>query len=299
MKAKKKYKGIDSLKATFGRRFILIWQIGIVLFVIIPIFQSIWYSFSKISMVDTGLSSVFVGFKNYTYAVKADPNYLSYLTDALIEMLYFLPCIVIISMIIGIILSSEFKGRLFFRCLYFLPVIIATGSVLEWISTCTSPDLTSAGVGMNETNNMIDIADLMSTLGLEGEFVKYFQIAISKIFDLVWASGIQIVLFIAGMQSIPDSLYEVSKVEGASKWEEFWFVTFPMLSPITLLVIIFTLVEIVTAKTNIVMSYVYKLMSTLNYDQSSAMLWLYLLVFGAFMGLVAFAFSHFCMKKWS
>lgn len=299
MKSNKKYKGIESLKATYGRRFILIWQIGIVLFIIVPIIQSIGYSFSKISMVDTGLSSVFVGFSNYIYAIRKDANYLTYLTEALIEMLYSLPCIVIISMIIGIILSSNFKGRLFFRCLYFLPVIIATGSVLEWITTCTNPELTSAGVGMNETNNMIDLADLMSTLGLEGKFVEYFQIAISKIFYLVWASGIQILLFIAGMQSIPDSLYEVSKVEGASKWEEFWFVTFPMLSPITLLVIVFTLVEIVTSKTNIVMAYVYKLMSTLNYDQSSAMLWLYLIIFGAFMGLVAVTFSRFCMKKWS
>lgn len=298
MRRKRKYRGIEKIKEAYGRRFILIWQIGIILFVLIPICQSVGYSFSKVSPTDIGISTAFVGLKNYFYILKTDPNYLNYLADTMTKMLYSLPCIVIISMIIGIVLSSKFKGRLFFRCLYFLPVIIATGAVLEWITVCTDPSLTNAGVDGNETANMIDITEVMSTLGLEGKFVDYFQLAISKIFDLVWASGIQIVLFIAGMQSIPESLYEVSKVEGASKWEEFWFITFPMLSPITLLVIIFTTVELMTDKTNKIMDYVYTLMATLNYDQSSAMLWLYLIIASGFMGLIVLLFRRMCMKKW-
>jgi len=294
----KKAHGIEKIKIKYGRLFVLPWEIGLLLFVLIPVIQSVWYSFSDISIVDTGMITDFVGIKNYIAVLQKDPFYLQYITDAVIEMLYSIPSIVVLSMIIGIILSSKFKGRLFFRMLYFLPVIIATGSVMEWIQSCTDPSLASAGVSATEASNMIDISEVMSVLKLEGTLVNYFQMAISKIFDLVWASGIQIVLVIAGMQSIPESMYEVSKIEGATKWEEFWFVTFPMLSRTTLLVIVFTAVELITKKTNKIMNYVYTLMSTLNYDESSAMLWLYLLLSSALLGLVVLLFYKWCIKRW-
>lgn len=197
---------------------------------------------------------------------------------------------------IGIILNGKFRGRTFFRSLYFLPVIIATGVVMEWIMLCANPELSTAGSG--SSSDIIDVTQITSALGLSGPLVGFFQTAISKIFTLVWSSGIQIILVIAGLQSIPDQLYEVSKVEGATKWEEFWFVTFPMLSRITLLIIIFTVVENMTDKTNEVMNHVYNLMSSLNYDESSAMLWFYLVVSGLLMGSIVFAFNRFCMKKW-
>lgn len=289
---------IESLKSRYGRMFVLLWEIGIVLFVLIPVIQSISYSFSDITVGDKGLELGFAAFKNYIYVLKTDPYYLNYLLEAIGEILYSLPSIVVISIIIGIILNGKFRGRLFFRSMYFLPVIIAAGGVLEWILICTEPSLANAGVASSESNNMIDVSEVMVILGLSGPLVDFFQTAISQIFNLVWQSGIQIVLVIAGMQSIPDSLYEVSKVEGASKWEEFWFITFPMLSRITILVIIFTMVELVTKKTNAVMSYVYSLMSTLNYDESSAMLWLYLFFSSAVMGIVILIFNRYCVRKW-
>lgn len=295
----KKFRGVDALKSHYGRMFLLPWTIGILFFVLIPVIKSIGYSFSDITTTDTGIKSILVGFKNYNYALNSDPKFSKLLVSSVTTILYSLPAIVVISMIIGIILSSEFRGRLFFRSLYFLPVIIASGAVLEWIYACTNPSLMDAGVGSNETTNMLDVTEVLSAIGLSGNtFVEYIQMAISKIFDLVWASGIQIVLFIAGMQSIPDSLYEVSKVEGATKWEEFWYITFPMLSRITVLVIVFTMVELITTKTNVVMEYVYSLMAALNYDESSAMLWIYLLFSSLLIGLVVLVFRHFCSKKW-
>ncbi len=294
---KKKYRGIESLKSRYGRMFVLLWEIGILLFVLVPAIQSIIYSFSDVTTTDYGLSTSFAGFKNYIYIIKTDPKYLTYVGESFTEMLYSLPSIVVISMIIGIILNGNFKGRLFYRALYFLPVIIATGVVIEWINKCTNPSLTNAGVD-STTQDMLDVSEVMTLIGIEGKFVDYFQMAISGIFDLVWASGIQIVLVIAGLQSIPESLYEVSKVEGATKWEEFWFITFPMLSRATVLIIVFTMVELLMDKTNTVMSYAYTLMSTLNYSESSAMIWVYILISGALMGTVVFAFNRFCAKKW-
>ena len=295
MKPKKK-RGIESLKSKYGMLFVLPWTLGIIFFVLIPIVQSISYSFSKISTDEYGIVQNFRGIKNYIYIVSEDPNFLSYLTSSIVKLLYSLPAILVISIMIGIILNGKFRGRTFFRSLYFLPVIIATGVVMEWIMLCANPSLDTAGG--SATSEIINITQITEALGLTGPLVEFFQTAISEIFTLVWSSGIQIILVIAGLQSIPDSLYEVSKVEGATKWEEFWFVTFPMLSRITLLVIIFTFVELVTDKTNEVMSYIYNLMTSLNYDESSAMLWMYLGASGLFMGIIVFAFNRLCMKRW-
>lgn len=293
----KKQRGIENLKSKYGRRFVLIWEIGIVIFVLIPMIQSIIYSFSNVTATDFGLETVFCGLKNFKYIFNEDPKYLTLVAESLKEIIYSLPAIVVISMIIGIILNNEFKGRLFFRALYFLPVIISTGVVIEWINECTNPTLTNAGVG-NTASDMLNVSDVLSLMGLKGGFVEYFQSAISEIFNFVWASGIQIVLVISGLQSIPDTFYEVSKVEGATKWEEFWFITFPMLSRTTVLIIIFTMVELLISKTNVVMSYIYLLMSTLNYSESSAMIWVYLLISGTLMGLVVLLFNKLCIKKW-
>ena len=296
--AKKKLRGVDSIKSRYGRLFILPWQIGILFFVLIPVLTSINYSFSETSTSEFGLETTFVGFENYIYIFKKDPFFIDNLTKSFTELLYSLPSIVVISMILGIILNGKFRGRLFFRSVYFLPVIIASGAVLQWIQGATSTSLTGAGVAQDASTNMIDISEIMSLIGMGGTFATYFQTAISKIFDLVWASGIQIVLVISGLQSIPDTLYEVSKVEGCSKWEEFWFITFPMLSRITVLVVIYTIVDLMTDKTNVVMGYIHNLMSTLNYSDSSAMLWSYILISSAFMGILVGAFKKFCSSKW-
>ncbi len=295
---KKKIRGLESIKSRYGRLFILPWQIGILFFVLLPLLSSINYSLSDISTSEIGLETTFVGLKNYLYIFKNDPYFIDYLSKSFNELLYSLPSIIVISMILGIVLNGKFKGRLLFRSVYFLPVIIASGVVLQWIQGASSTSITEAGIAQGETTNMIDVSDIMALIGIEGTFVEYFQLAISKIFDIVWASGIQIVLFISGLQSIPDSLYEVSKVEGATKWEEFWFVTFPMLSRVTVLVIIYTIVDLMTDKTNVVMGYIYSLMSTLNYNESSAMLWSYILISSGLMGIVIFAFKKFCSNKW-
>ena len=101
------------------------------------------------------------------------------------------------------------------------------------------------------------------------------------------------------MQSIPDSLYEVSKVEGATKWEEFWFITLPMLARTIILVIIFTLVELITSKTNAVMALAYTFMkATINYGKASAMLWIYFIIVGALIAIIMFLYSKLFLKRW-
>ncbi len=201
-------------------------------------------------------------------------------------------------MSLALILNQKFKGRLFFRALYFLPVIISTGAVINLIFKTTGSDMSDVGVSDALSANMISVDDIIKLFNINGAVAKYITSTISKIFDLVWSCGIQIVLFLAGLQSVPSSFFEASKIEGATKWEEFWFITFPMLSRVTLLVTIFTMVELITSERTTLIKNVYSMMRTGNYDETSAMMWFYFLICGGVMGIIVFIYTRFLMKRW-
>jgi len=204
-----------------------------------------------------------------------------------------------LSLILALLLNQKFKGRLLFRSLYFLPVIIASGVVIQLLFKSTSSELSSSGVSDSFAANMLSVDDILKWLSLPTEVGVYFSTVLNNIFNLVWNCGIQIVLFISGMQSIPDSLYEVSKVEGATKWEEFWFITLPMLARTLILVIIFTMVELITDKSNAVMERAYAFMGVAsNYGKASAMLWIYFAIVGTFIAFVMLIYSKVFLKRW-
>lgn len=300
LKKNKKHKGIESLKSTYGRLFVLHWEIGLILFFVMPLFQSFYYAFCDVSFAGGEYHFDFAGMKNFDYAWNKNADFTNNVSESLLSIVGSLPVIVIISLILALLLNQKFRGRLFFRGLYFLPVIIASGVVIELLFKTTTSDLSSSGVSDTFASNMIQVDDIMAWLSLPTEIGAYFGGLLNDIFNLVWNCGIQIVLFISGMQSIPDSLYEVSKVEGATKWEEFWFITLPMLSRTLILVIIFTIVELVTAKDNVVMSQAYTLMkgAATSYGTASAMLWIYFIIVGAFMAILMLVFSKLFLKRW-
>lgn len=294
----KKIRGIDRLKARYGHMFVLPWIIGFILFFALPLIQSFSYSFSNVILQDGGFSIDFLGLKNYKTIIMEDPDYLKYLQGSVSSFLYSLPVILVLSLVMALILNQKFRGRLFFRSLFFFPVIIASGFVMELLSVTTFSGGASSGVSDSFTGNMFQASDLINGLGLPAQIGDYLGNLINKIFDLIWSSGIQTILFISGLQSVPDSLYEVSKVEGATKWEEFWFVTFPSLSHVTLLVAVFTMIELFTAKTSPVIKSSYDLMKSGNYDETSAMLWFYFLIIGAIMGLLIWLYRRYLARRW-
>ena len=108
----------------------------------------------------------------------------------------------------------------------------------------------------------------------------------------------QIILFLAGLQSIPESLYEVSKIEGANKWDEFWQITVPMLRHVLSLVIIYSMISKFTSSTNQVVSAAMELMRANDYGNAAAMLWFYFVVVLAVIGIVLFLYNRYCLKKW-
>lgn len=150
-----------------------------------------------------------------------------------------------------------------------------------------------------EYGGMIDFKEILENLDLPDQILKLFSTYLGNVFGLIWSCGIQIILFLSGLQDIPLELYEVSKIEGATKWEEFWYLTIPMLKDVILLVMVYTMISLFTALDNPVIAQAYSVMSdTQVYDSSSAMLWGYFAVVGVVLGAVMMAYNRFCLKKW-
>lgn len=298
MRVKKKRKGIESLKSQYGVMFISHWVIGMLLFFIFPILQSVYYSFTSLEINENGISTHFEKLSNYYNILVTDPEYLDNLLASFSSVLLSLPFILIVSMVMALLLNGKYKGRIFFRGLYFLPVIFASGAVLELFLKAGSINATSSAVSSSVAFDMINFGDVLKGLNLPSTVEKYISSALSNIFLLIWQSGIQTLLLIAGLQTIPDLLYEVAKVEGATKWEEFWFVTLPMLMRTVFLVVIFTAIELVSSANNDIMLKAYEQFNLMEYGVGSAMLWFYFLFVGIFIALIAFVYNKFFVKRW-
>lgn len=298
----KKVTGIERLKVRYGRMFVLPWTIGLLLFFLVPLFTSIAYAFCNVSLVNDKMLT-FVGFEHFTYLIGKDPNFLDNIKEAVTSFVYSLPIIVALSMIFAIILNQKFKGRIFARAVFFLPVIIATGVVMKFITgeaLGTDSAALSTTLGETQSYSGIRFDELLMNLGLPQSITELLSDYIARVFNLVWSCGIQILLFVAGLQSIPEHLYEVSKIEGATTWEEFWFVTFPMLGNVTFLVLVYTIVDLFTAFDNPIMKQAYDLISKNSvYDQSAAILWGYFVVVGVIGALILLAYNRILMKKWN
>ena len=278
--------------------FVAPFIIGFIIFFAYPLIQSIWFSLCDVTF-GNGVETTFVGIANYKEILGANPMFTKvYLPESIGSILYSLPIILLVSLVLALLLNQKFRGRLFFRALYFMPVIIATGVVVKLLFMTTEEELISSGVSTALTESMFSVEDVIGWLAMPDEIAQYVKTVINNIFDLLWSCGIQTVLFIAGLQSIPRTLYEASKVEGATKWEEFWFITFPMLGSVTLLVGVFTLVDLFTNTRNIMIKQVYELIANGNYDETSAMLWVYFVVVGIIMGIILFLYNRFLLKRW-
>ncbi len=295
----KKHKGVEQLKSRYGRLFVLPWEIGLVLFFFVPIITSIRYAFSEISMTNEGFEVGWVGLRWFKYYLMEDANYLNELTSSITSFLVQIPLILALSLILAIILNQKFAGRTLARAIFFLPVIIATGVIINIMtSEYVNVSLVASAGSDTSYNSMIDFEQILGNLGLPDEINNLIAGYIGDIFNLLWSCGVQIILFIAGLQTIPDQLYEVSRVEGASKWEEFWYITIPMLGNTILLVMVYTMIDMFTKKAG-VMKMAVDFMNKAVYDRSSAMLWMYFLVVGAIMAIVVGVYNKLCLKKWS
>ena len=293
----KKTGGIESLHARYGYTFVAHWALGMLLFFIVPTISSIIYSFSRIFILETGFKLEFIGLKNFNEIIYENPDYLTNIRDAIGSMFYSLPIIVSLSLILAVLLNQKFPGRTILRIIFFLPVIISSSVIVRLLADPTVDaqifNLSSDG------NGIIDYQAVLGNLNLPSQISDLLVFVLSNAVKLAWNCGIQTILFLAGLQSIPSSLYEVSKIEGANKWEEFWKITVPMLRHVISLVIIYTMISLFTASDNPIMTSAIGLMSAAtDYGVASAMLWFYFLIALSVIGIALLLYNRLCVRKW-
>lgn len=283
-------------KNLYGYGFIGLWFIGTVVFFLIPLFESLWWSFNEVK-IDTGKSvTEWAGIDNYVYALNVDEYYTEYLKDMLIETLWKTPLVLIFSLFMAVILNQKFRGRALARTIFFLPVIIATGPVYEIISG----DLTKTGnIGSGNFSTMFSVdftGKLLEFLGIYGISENMNSIIsgiADNIFSVVWSSGIQIIIFLAALQNIPQSAREAALIEGATGWEFFWKITFPYVSPFILANLIFTVIDLFTNPENTVMGRILAMRDEFMFSEASAMAWIYFVIIFVSIGFVASLMSKF------
>jgi len=302
MKRKKKG-GIEALKSRYGYLFLSPWIFGVIVFVLVPLGTSFYYSFSDVSMRAEGLITDFIGLENYHYLFLEDPYYVDRVIGSASSLFTSVPIVVALSMILAIILNQKFRGRLLARAVFFLPVLIASSAVMNVLTGFGMQDemmgtADAAGVGQAaEYMQVIDFSALLASLNLPDQISGLIQGYLSNTFNLIWSCGVQILLFVAGLQTIPAQLYEVGKVEGITAWEEFWYITVPMLGRVILLVLFYTMVELFITKSEVV-SIAITTINNQDYSLSSAMLWPYFLLVGLIIGVVLLFYNKLCLKKW-
>ena len=264
-------------KALSGWCFISLWLMGTIVFFLIPLVRSLWYSFSNVSIGDSGLESHWSGFDNYIYAFSSDKDYTDCLRATLAETLWKTPLILIFSLFIAVILNQKFRGRTLARAIFFLPVIIATGPVYKIIRGDMGITGSTSAEQFSTMFSADLVGDVLDFLGIHGAGELIRPVA-DNIFGIVWSSGIQILIFLAALQNIPPSAREAAQIEGATAWEYFWKITFPYVSPFILANLIFTAIDSFTSPENPVMERIAVVKEDLLYGQASAMAWIYFVI---------------------
>ena len=285
-------------RARTGYLFILPFIIGFILFMFRPMIQSLTMSFNTVKLIPgKGFSQEWVGIDNYRTAFLVDPNFNQYLLDEISRMGINTLATLVLSFVIAVILNQDFKGRTLARAIFFLPVILSSG-VLPGIEKQNEFYDMMAGVAasVGETSGVNISASLQNLLSVSGVGSGVFDVIfqmIDAIYDIVMASGIQIIVFLSGLQAISPSLYEAADVEGCSAWEAFWKITFPMVSPLLLVNCIYTIVDFFMKNDNRVMELISKVMySDFKFGVASAMSWVY---FG--VALLFIMISSFIITK--
>lgn len=291
MKLRRKPLSIEKRQTRAGWVFALPWLIGLIYFFIIPFAQSVWYSFNdvNISVDPPGLKYEWVGLFNFDYMLNVDNAFKQSVVTAITDLLYTVPVVLVFSLFISLLLNQKFRGRMLMRGIFFLPVIIASGVVINIIQT----DVFSQNT-MQETQSIFQtgaIEEAMVRVGLPTEIVDLITGVTSGIFDLSWKSGIQILLFISALQGIPTSYYEAASIEGANAWESFWKITFPVLSPTSFLVVIYTIIDSFVDVSNPVMERILERFDNVNFSFASASAVIYFVVIMVIVGLIALVFS--------
>jgi len=246
---KKKRLTLIEKRAITGLLFISPWLIGFIAFYVRSVIMAVQFSVSKLNMIEGGgFTLEFIGVENFRFAFLEDPTFNQILVESLSDILIDVPLIIFFSLFIAILLNEKFKGRTLIRAIFFLPVIMNSAAIhgaLTLAQEAASGGVAAVSTQVSSTQgiNIGYFIELFIDIGFPKMIMEYIIMAIERIYDIAKGSGIQIIIFTAALQSVPSALYEVSKMEGATAYETFWKVTFPMVSPLILTNVVYTIVN--------------------------------------------------------
>ncbi len=274
-------------RARAGKWFVAPFIVGFVCFYLQPLALSIYYTFLNMQPTKGGgVSLDWVGMSNYKWMFNNEAEFWQKLTSTLGEMATNTPIIIIFSLFISVILNQNFKGRFLARTIFFMPVVVTSGIVISIIQG----DTFYSTMESNSSSTMfqaVGMAEVLQGMNLPEELVNWFTQVVGEIFDTLWKCGVQILLFLASLQSVPPQLYEAAKIEGATGWEIFWKVTFPNVSPIILVNIIYTIIDSITDANNQLMIYINSTaFDRLIYSRACLEAWIFFLVLLVIVGIV-------------
>lgn len=287
---------LDKRKARSGWIFVLPFILGLLLVYIPVIIDSFKYSLSSITYdQEIGNVVTFVGLENYQEALFEDTSFVRTLTSGIVDLIIDIPIIVIFSLFIAVILNQKVLGRAVFRTIFFIPVICATGimgsiaaatqSFNDWIGD-QSQSISTGELQGGFTFGADMITGMFESMKIGTEIADYVIGAVNGISRIIERSGVQMLIFLAALQSISPAIYESCSIDGATTWETFWKITLPMISPMILVNSIYTVIDSFTSSSNRVMQYInttYVEKSTL----SAAMAWMYFGIIILIVALVA------------
>ena len=307
LKIKRRRGSLEKRRARAGYLFVLPFILGILLIYLPILIDSVWFSFSDFAtyeetiMTEYGeqtvnrITTVGVGFKYYAEAF-GDQNFYTALLSSVQQMLFEVPAVIIFSLFIAVVLNQKMLGRAAFRAIFFVPVIIATGVMAEINAQDVMQDAAQEGAeygaGESAGNNiisMLDVQALFANMQVGTELVSYVVDLVNNIYNIINYSGVQMLIFLAGLQSISPSIYEACQIEGATGWETFWKVTFPMISPMILVNAVYTVIDAFT-RTD---SPATEMARAAGGGLGGAMSWIYFLIVALILALVGAIASSF------
>jgi len=285
-----------------GIIFVLPFVFGMMFFLIIPLIQSLQFSFGDIALDGaTGkYAFTFKGLVNYDKAFTKDLNFIRLILHSLQELISKVPFIVIVSFLIASLLKKDFKGRGVYRLLFFMPVILTAGILPGIDSGDVLQGLIGSGTvvdhtAINDLTSLINtdfLTDSLNSMKISPAFIDYITQAVGSIIVIINSCGIQFLIFLAALQTISSSIYEAAEVEGATSWQVFWKITIPMISPQILIVVVYTIIDSFVNLNNSFMQYINSLGFTkLETGYAASLSWIYFAMVALVVGVVYFAIS--------
>lgn len=300
-KIKITHMSLERRKGLMGYFFCAPFIFGLVFIFLNALFLSFQFSINKVETGVDGYNLVYKGLEYYKFALFKDPNYIRDIFYSVLGLFKDLTVILIYALFVAVLLNQKIKGRTFIRAIFFLPVIIATGiiSQIEVSDMITQQMMSNGKVDFSSISGQADLnlfdylEGIIRSVNLSPRFTDFIFGAVTNVYSIVTHSGVQIIIFLAGLQSISPSIYEAAYVEGCSEWEKFWKITLPMVSPLILVSTVWTIVDFFLNPTNAVMADITTRFKASEYSLAAAMSFINFLVMAVIVTIILAVINKF------